>query len=148
MHREYPSAPLVGVGAVVVKDGQVLLVCRANDPNRGQWSIPGGTVELGETLAQAATREVREECQIEVEAGEVLSTVDLIRRDEQGRIRYHYVLVDLVARYLGGEPVAGTDALDARWVEEAEFDKLDIIARLVPVLRQALHRPGHEANHE
>jgi ADP-ribose pyrophosphatase len=128
----------VGVGAVVIKDRQVLLVCRANDPNRGQWSVPGGTVELGETLAQAAAREVWEECQVKIEAGEVVATFDLIRRDEQGRICYHFVLLDLAARYISGEPVAATDALEVRWVTAAELDQLDVIPRLVPVLRRAL----------
>ena len=138
MRREYPQAPMVGVGAVVVRGGYVLLVRRANEPNRGQWSIPGGTVELGETLVQAAVREVWEECQVQVEAGEVLATFDLIRRDAQGQVLYHYVLLDLAARYLSGEPVAATDALAVRWVTAAELDQLDIIPRLVPVLRQAL----------
>jgi len=138
MRREYPEAPIVGVGAVVVQDGQVLLIRRANEPSRGRWSIPGGTVELGETLAQAAIREVREECRVEVEIGGVLSTFDLIQREEKGQIRYHYVLIDLAARYVGGEPVASTDALEVRWVREAEFDELDIIPRLLPILRKAL----------
>lgn len=140
MRREYPEAPIVGVGAVIVKGDQVLLIRRANEPSRGRWSIPGGTVELGETLAQAATREVSEECRVKVEIGDVLTTFDLIQRDEQGRIRYHYVLLDLAARYVSGEPVAGTDALDVRWVKEAEFNELDIVPRLLPVLRQALQR--------
>ena len=138
MPREYPQAPIVGVGALVIKDRQVLLVCRGQEPNRGQWSVPGGTVELGETLAQAAAREVWEECQVKVEAGEVVATFDLIRRDAQGRILYHFVLLDLAARYISGDPVAATDALQVRWVTAAELDQLDIIPRLVPVLRQAL----------
>ncbi len=142
MPREYPQAPIVAVGAVLVRDGQVLLVRRANDPNQGQWSIPGGALELGETLAQAASREVREECQVEIEVDDVLSTFDLIQRDDKGRVRYHYVLVDLAARYVSGQPVARTDALDVRWVREAEFDQLDIIVRLLPVLHRALHRTG------
>ncbi len=139
MHREYPEAPIVGVGAVVINNGQVLLVRRANEPNRGQWSIPGGTVELGETLGEAATREVREECGVEIEPGGVLDTFDLIRRDQAGRLQYHYVLIDLAARYVSGEPTAGTDALEVRWVEEAQFDQLEITPRLLPVLRRALH---------
>ncbi len=139
MRREYPEAPIVGVGAVVINNRQVLLVRRANEPNRGQWSIPGGTVELGETLSQAAIREVREECCVEIEPGGVLATFDLIRRDESGRLQYHYVLIDLAARYVSGEPTAGTDALEVRWVEEAQFDQLDIIPRLLAVLRKALH---------
>jgi ADP-ribose pyrophosphatase len=140
MRREYPEAPIVGVGAVIVRGDQVLLILRANEPSQGRWSIPGGTVELGETLAQAATREVGEECRLEVDIGDVLSVFDLIQRDDRGRIRYHYVLIDLAARYVSGEPVAGTDALDVRWAKEAEFDELDIVPRLLPVLREALHR--------
>ena len=138
MPREYPQAPLVGVGAVVVKDGRVLMVQRGNNPNRGKWSIPGGVVELGETLAQAAAREVREECQVEIEVGRALSTFDMIQRDETGRIQYHYVLIDMAARYLAGEPVAGTDALEVRWVDEDELARLDMVPRLLPVLREAL----------
>jgi ADP-ribose pyrophosphatase len=141
MRRIYPEAPVVGVGAVVVKDGRVLLIRRANEPSRGRWSIPGGTVELGETLAQAVAREVLEECQAEVDVGPVLSTFDLIDRDLQGRIRYHYVLLDLAARHVRGEPVAGTDALEVRWVAEDELAGLDVVPRLLPVLSKALHTP-------
>ncbi|MBC7232425.1 MAG: NUDIX hydrolase [Chloroflexi bacterium] len=146
MRREYPSVPIVGVGAVVVKEGQVLLVRRANAPNQGQWSIPGGTVELGETLAQAAVREVREECGIEIEPGEVLSTFDLIQRDEKGRILYHYVLIDFLARYVSGEPIAATDAMEVRWVDEKSLNQLDVIPRLLPVLHKALHQASQASN--
>ena len=139
MRREYPDAPLVAVGAVVVKDGKVLLVLRAQEPNYGRWSIPGGVVELGETLAQAAAREVREECQVEIAMDGILSTFDLIQRDENGNIRYHYLLIDVRASYLSGNPTPGTDALESRWVSEAELEELDIIPRLLPVLRQVLH---------
>lgn len=140
MRREYPEAPVVGVGAVIVRGDQVLLIRRANEPSRGRWSIPGGTVELGETLAQAAKREVGEECQLEVEIGDVLSVFDLIQRDDKGRIRYHYVLIDLAAHHVSGAPVAGTDALEVRWTKEAEFNTLNIVPRLLPVLRKALQR--------
>jgi ADP-ribose pyrophosphatase len=133
----------VGVGAVIVKDGRVLLVRRANEPSRGRWSVPGGTVELGETLAEALVREVSEECGVRIEVGEVLSTFDLIRRDDQGRVCYHYVLIDLAARYLGGEPAAATDALDVRWVDGIELEQLDVIPRLLPILRTALHKAAH-----
>jgi len=142
MRREYPEAPIVGVGAVIVKANQVLLIQRGNEPNRGRWSIPGGTVELGETLAEAATREAREECQVEVEAGPLLSAADLILHDEDGRVRYHYVLIDLAARYVSGEPEAATDAMDVRWVREAELAELDLVPRLLPVLRKALQSTG------
>jgi ADP-ribose pyrophosphatase len=138
MTREYPIAPIVGVGAVIVRDNRVLLVRRGNEPNRGLWSIPGGAVELGETLAQAATREVREECRLEIKAQGVLSTFELIQRDEQDKVRYHYVLIDLAARYVGGQTTAGTDALDAHWATEDELDTLDIVPRLLPLLHAAL----------
>lgn len=146
MVREYPSYPIVAVGAVIIRDQRVLLIRRGNDPHRGRWSTPGGAVELGETLAQAAARKVREECQLEVEIQNVLSTFDLIQRDEQGRVRYHYVLIDVAARPVDGEPQAGTDALELRWVTEAGLDKLDIISRLRTVLRQALRRTPGTAN--
>jgi len=110
MKREYPDHPLVGVGAVIVKDGAVLLVQRAHDPGRGKWAMPGGRLRLGETLAQAARREAHEETGVEIEPGEALSVTDLIQRDDAGRIRYHYVLVDLLARYVGGEPAGWTPA--------------------------------------
>jgi len=145
LRREYPEAPIVGVGAVIVRDGHVLLVQRANEPSRGSWSVPGGIVELGETLAQAAVREVAEECQVQIAPGRVLSTFDLIQRDEQGRILYHYVLIDLLASYFSGEPVADTDAQQVRWVQEDEFETLDVIPRLLPILRQALRDKGREA---
>nr|MBC7244291.1 NUDIX hydrolase [Chloroflexota bacterium] len=146
MHREYPKAPIVGVGAVVVRQEKVLLIRRANTPNRGQWSIPGGTVELGETLAQTAIREVREECAIEIEPGDVLSVFDLIQRDTNGRIRYHYVLIDLAARHVSGEAVAGTDAVEVCWADEMDLGRLDIIPRLLPVLRKALQRESQLPN--
>jgi len=139
VRREYPTAPIVGVGAVIVRNAQALLIQRGNEPNRGRWSIPGGVLELGETLAEAAVREVREECGLEIEPQGVLSTFDMIHRDELGRVRYHYVLIDMGARYLGGEATAGTDALGVRWAGAAELDSLDIVPRLVPVLRQVLH---------
>jgi len=138
MTREYPIAPIVGVGAVIVRDNHVLLVRRGNEPNRGLWSIPGGAVELGETLAQAATREVREECRLEIEAQGVLSTFELIQRDEQDKVRYHYVLIDLATRYVGGQATAASDALDAHWATEDELDTLDIVPRLLPLLHAAL----------
>ena len=144
MPREYPSVPVVGVGAVIIRDARVLLVQRGNEPSRGRWSIPGGVVELGETLAEAARREVREECGLEVEALDVLSTFDLIQHDPQGRIQYHYVLIDLRARYVSGEATADTDALDVLWVEETQLDRMDLVSRLLPVLHKALREtsPG------
>lgn len=140
MKREYPNQPLVGVGAVVVKDGAVLLVQRGHDPGRGKWAMPGGCLQLGETLAQAARRKAFEETGIEIEPGEVLDVSDLIQRDELGRVRYHYVLVDLLARYVSGEPRAGSDALDVRWVDHGDLDAYPMAARTRRVLELGLVR--------
>lgn len=139
MQREYPDAPIVTVGAVIVREGRVLLIERANPPNKDRWSIPGGVVEVGETLAEAVAREAAEEAQVQVEPGRVVAIRDLILRDHEGRVQYHYVLIDLTARYLSGEPRAGTDAKQVRWVSEAEFEQIDVVPELVPILRSALH---------
>jgi len=144
MKREYPDHPLVGVGAVIVKDGAVLLVQRAHDPGRGKWAMPGGRLRLGETLAQAARREVHEETGVEIEPGEALSVTDLIQRDDAGRIRYHYVLVDLLARYVGGEPRAGSDALDVRWVDARDLDAYPMPDRTRRVLEMGLTLAAEE----
>lgn len=139
MQREYPDSPIVTVGAVIVREGRVLLIERANPPNKDRWSIPGGVVEVGETLAEAVAREAAEEAQVQVEPGQVVAIRDLILRDHEGRVQYHYVLIDLAARYLSGEPRAGTDAKQVRWVSEAEFEQIDVVPELVPILRCALH---------
>jgi len=146
--REYPEAPVVGVGAVIVKGAQVLLVRRANAPGRGRWSIPGGRVEIGETLAQAAVREVHEECGVRIAVGPVISACDLIESDDTGRIRYHYILIDVTARHICGAPRPGTDALESRWVKEADLNQLDIVERLLPVLRKALREESDTASRE
>ena len=124
--RGYPDAPRVAVGAVVFHDDRVLLVRRGQPPSGGQWAIPGGRVELGETLAQAAEREIREETGIHIEAGESVLVFDLIEHDRAGAVRFHYVIVDLAARYLGGELRPGDDAADVRWVAADEISRLDI----------------------
>lgn len=118
----------------------MLLVLRGQDPSRGKWSIPGGVLELGESVEQAARREVREECGLEIEVGDVVEVSDSIVRDEDGRIRYHYVLIDVIARYLGGEVTVGSDVEDARWVKDSELDALDLTQGLKDVLLRALRR--------
>jgi 8-oxo-dGTP diphosphatase len=121
MQREFPAAPLAGVGAVVVHCGRVLLVRRATEPARGQWSIPGGLVELGESLKEAVVREVREETGLIVEPVELIELLDRIYRDD-GRVRYHYVIADYLCRVTGGELRAGSDAAETRWAEHAEWN--------------------------
>lgn len=132
----YPSTPRVAVGAVVFKDGRVLLVRRARAPAPGQWAIPGGSVNLGESLQCAAEREIHEETGIRIAAGEPAHVFDLVDADEAGRIRYHYVIVDLDAAYLGGDIRCGDDALEARWVAAGELADLD----LSPATRRLLAR--------
>lgn len=123
--REYPESPRVGVGAVVIREGRVLLVRRAVPPSQGLWAIPGGGLKLGETLRQAAEREIFEETGITIRAGEPIYIGDLVHRDEAGRIRFHYVVVDFAAEDLGGEVRGSDDALDARWISPGEFDALE-----------------------
>jgi ADP-ribose pyrophosphatase YjhB (NUDIX family) len=115
MPRTYPARPIVGVGAVVWKDGQVLLARRGKPPRMGEWSLPGGAQRVGERVFETARREVREEAGIEIEVVGLLDVIDSIDRDEAGRIRYHYTLVDVAARWLAGEARAGDDATEVRW---------------------------------
>lgn len=115
--REYPSAPIVGVGAVVIRDGCVLLVRRGQPPLLGEWSIPGGAVELGETLGEAVIREVREETGLAIAPCSLLKTLDRIERDPDGQVRFHYVLVDFLCSLDAGakNPKAATDVSDVQW---------------------------------
>ncbi len=121
--------PMVGVGAVVRHGGKVLLVQRGRAPGRGTWAVPGGKVKWGETLQQAAERELLEETGVRIRAGQPIYVFDAITRHTDGRVRFHYVVVDLDAEYIGGQPQPGDDARDARWVAPAEFDTLDIHPR-------------------
>jgi 8-oxo-dGTP diphosphatase len=121
MQREYPLAPLVGVGAVVVDNGRVLLVRRGREPLKGQWSLPGGLVELGESLTAGVVREVLEETGLIVEPLELVELLDRIHHDNE-RVRYHYVIADYLCRVTGGTLNAASDADDAKWVERAEWN--------------------------
>ena len=121
MQREFPEAPLIGVGAVVVDRGRVLLVQRGTEPARGQWSLPGGLIELGESLTDAVVREVREETGLNVEPVELIELLDRIYRQGE-RVRYHYVVADYLCRVAGGELRADSDAAQVRWVERAEWN--------------------------
>lgn len=136
-NRLYPEQPVAGVGVVTFKDGCLLMVRRGKEPNKGKWSIPGGKVELGETLYEAGCREVFEECSVEVEIERVLDASDTIIRDEDGGVRYHFVLIDLLAKYKGGIINAQSDAADCRWVALPEMAELDITPQLHAVLKHA-----------
>ncbi|MGD0734042.1 MAG: NUDIX hydrolase [Terracidiphilus sp.] len=142
MQREYPETPLVGVGAVVVDAGRVLLVRRGTEPLRGEWSLPGGLLEVGEALTAGVIREVREETGLIVEPIELIELLDRIHRDGD-RVRYHYVIADYLCRVTGGELLAASDADAVRWVERADWNshsalKLDPIA--VRVIEAAWQR--------
>lgn len=150
MKREYPDAPIVGVGAVIVHEGRVLLIERANEPLKGEWSLPGGAVELGETLEQAMLREVLEETGLRVEARGVAEVFDRIVRDEQCRVRYHYVLVDYLCHLAEGQSadalVCVSDAARAKWAGPHELDEVrDFTVR---VIRKALAMDGGVAERE
>ncbi len=138
----YPDSPRVAIGGVVIKDGAVLLVRRAKPPSEGLWAIPGGSVELGETLQDAAEREVFEETGVRTRAGKPCYAFDAVHRDAQGRVRFHYVIVDLLAEYLSGEPSPRDDALEARWVRPGELDGMEVSERTLDLLRSA---PGFGA---
>jgi 8-oxo-dGTP diphosphatase len=137
VRREYPEAPIVGVGAVVIDGTKVLLVRRGQEPLKGEWSLPGGALELGETLQQGVVREVLEETGLMVVPGGVIEILDRIIQDESsgqdkasGRVRYHYVLIDFVCHVTGGVLGPATDAEEVRWVER---DQLQNGYRLAPV---------------
>lgn len=135
--REYPDHPRVGVGTVVLDGDRVLLVKRGRPPALGKWSIPGGLVDLGETTAEAARREVLEECGIRARLVGIAGVVDRVIRDDSGRVRYHYVLVDYAARPEGGALRAGDDAAEVRWVPIAEVARYDATDGLVDMIDRA-----------
>jgi ADP-ribose pyrophosphatase YjhB (NUDIX family) len=142
MNREYPSGPVLGVGAVVLDRQSVLLVRRANEPLKGEWSLPGGGVELGETLVGAIAREVREETGLTVEVGPVVDVLDRIRFDDDGRARFHYVLVDFVCRPVSGVVSSGSDADAAKWVDLTELSACGVAESTVDVIRKAFALVG------
>jgi 8-oxo-dGTP diphosphatase len=137
MSREYPARPIVGVGVVVWHGDRVLLVRRGKPPRAGHWSLPGGAQQLGETVAEAARREVMEEAGLEVTLGDIVATIDLIEHDPDDRIRYHYTLIDFVAEAPGVALRPGSDAADARWFSVAEIEALGLWSETVRVIKLA-----------
>jgi len=131
LKREYPTQPIVGVGAVIIQNDRILLVKRGSDPGKNRWSIPGGIVELGEKVHATVVREVKEETNLDVEVGNLIDAVDNLVPDERGKLRYHFVILDFFVRLKGGNSRAGSDVLEIRWVplDEAEGYDLTLIFR-------------------
>ncbi len=138
LQREFPQAPLMGVGAVVVHENRVLLVQRGSDPLKGHWTLPGGMLEVGETLATGVAREVKEETGLEVETVELVEILDRIHPEGE-RIRYHYVIADYLCRVTGGELRAASDADAVRWVERAEWNSHSAL-KLDPITERVIEK--------
>jgi 8-oxo-dGTP diphosphatase len=135
MKREYPDSPLVGVGAIIIDDGRVLLIKRGHLPLAGEWSIPGGVLEVGETLREAAIREAREETCMTVKPADLLGVYDRVIRDHDGRTLYHYVLIDFLCRRVGGEAQAADDADEVSWFTQEEAGELALPEDTAEVIR-------------
>jgi 8-oxo-dGTP diphosphatase len=136
-NRWYPQLPMVGVHTLIFKEDKILLAKRAKEPSKDKWSLPGGRLELGETVYQAARREVLEECSIEIEIERLFDVGESIIRDDAGRVKYHFVLIYLLAWYKAGNVRAQSDVDDVKWVRFDELDGLDIHPQLRVVLRRA-----------
>ena len=136
--REYPERPIVGVGAVIVNDGKVVLIRRRYEPLKGHWSLPGGMVEVGETLEAAVAREMLEETALVVNVGPVIEVFDRITRDAEGRVRYHFVLIDYVCRAVDGELRAGSDVDAAVWADPLNLASYELTAKATSVIERGL----------
>jgi|SRR5450755_3106186 8-oxo-dGTP diphosphatase len=136
MQREFPEVPLVGVGAIIIEDTRVLLVKRAHPPLQAQWSIPGGVLEVGEFVREAAIREAREETGLIVEPADLLGVYDRVLRNAEQRVQYHYVLIDFLCRRVGGELQAASDAAEVRWFTREELSALNLAEDTLDVIRK------------
>lgn len=139
MKRSYPTRPLVGVGAVIRKGQRVVVVRRKAPPLKGRWSIPGGLVDVGETLRHAVVREAREETGLTVKVGKLVEVFERMLHDNRGRTKYHFVLLDYLCRPVKGRLRAGSDAAEARWVTRRELERLPMVESAKRVLRLALN---------
>jgi ADP-ribose pyrophosphatase YjhB (NUDIX family) len=137
MSRTYPNQPGFGVGAVVFVGGHLLLIRRGNPPNEGSWIFPGGLVELGERIEDALVREVEEETGWKVRVGSLVELFDYVDRDEQGRVRYHYVIADYLCDFVAGELMAGSDVTDVRLVPLDQVSELGLTEKAVEVVEKA-----------
>ncbi len=145
-NNEYPRRPRVAVGGVVIKEDRVLLVRRGKPPSEGEWAIPGGSVELGEALQEAVAREILEETGISIRVGEPVHLFDDVRRDDMGRVRFHYVILDFAGEFLSGELKAADDAKDARWVSPEDFRHLNVNKNTIKLMRKLGFFPEAEVD--
>lgn len=137
MRREYPERPIVGVGGVVISDGRALLIKRGHPPLQGEWSIPGGTLELGETLIEGVERELLEETAIQVRVVDLIEVFERVFRDDSGRLQYHFVILDYLCEPVTGEARAGSDVTDVAWVSEADLDRYSVTVTATRVIQRA-----------
>jgi len=143
LRREYPETPLIGVGAIIVENGRVLLVKRGHPPLLGEWSIPGGVLEVGELLREAAIREAKEETGLTVQPGEIIGVFDrLIRTGD--RVQYHYVLIDFFCVRVAGEIVPGSDAQEVQWFTAEQIPSLALASDTAEVIHKALQQDARE----
>jgi len=142
MRREFPEVPLVGVGAIIVENSRVLLVKRAHPPLQAQWSIPGGVLEVGELVREAAVREAHEETGLIVETADLLGVYDRVLRNAEEQVQYHYVLIDFLCRRIGGELRAASDAAEVRWFTREELPALKLAEDTQDVIRKGFQKLG------
>ncbi len=128
MKRLYPDQPVVGIGAVIIKEGEIALIKRGNEPSKGKWTIPGGLVELGENLEAAIIRETKEEVCLDVDNPQLIDVVDNIDLDEQGKVKYHYIIIDYLVHVKSGNIQAASDAEELRWVPFVEVESYNLTA--------------------
>jgi len=126
MKRLYPDQPIVGIGSVITREGKIALIKRGNEPGKGKWSVPGGLVELGETLEQTVIRETKEETGLDVENPRLIDVVSYVDLDEKGKIRYHYIIIDYLVHVKYGTAEAASDAAELRWVPFDEVENYDL----------------------
>jgi 8-oxo-dGTP diphosphatase len=146
MRRQYPECPLIGVGAVIIRNNQVVLVKRGQAPLQGEWSIPGGLLEVGETLRQGAEREALEETGLAAKATELLGVFERLVPDDDKRTRYHYILIDFLCQVVAGELKASGDAADARWFSPEELSSLPLPGDTAAVIRLAFEKVNQGAS--